>query len=152
MVVSALGALGDAEGAREAAGITLERAEKAVAVDRSNGHAMAQVVIALAALGQRERARQWIDRALLLEPDNVLMRYNFACALSLYLADVDGALELLGAVFASNRAADHVKHARADPDFDSIRGDARFQAMVAAAEARLAAAKPAEAEGAPESA
>ena len=139
MALSALTAVGDAEGVQEAARIALERGEKAVAADRSNGHAMAQVVLALAALGQRERAREWIDRSLLLESDNLLMRYNFACALSLYLADVDGALELLRVVFASPRASDLVKGARSDPDFDPIRSDARFQAMMAEAEARLAA-------------
>jgi hypothetical protein len=37
-------------------------------------------------------------------------------------------------------------------DFAGLRGDPRFQAMPAAAEARLAAAKPADGAGAPESA
>jgi len=37
-----------------------------------------------------------------------------------------------------------VRQAPTDPDFARLRDDPRFQAMVAAAEARLAAAKPAD--------
>jgi adenylate cyclase len=78
---------------------------------------------------------------LLLDPDNQLMRYNFACALSRDLGDADGALELLGVALANDPVSDSLRIARNDPDFDPIRGDSRFQAMMAEAEAKLAAAK-----------
>jgi hypothetical protein len=42
-----------------------------------------------------------------------------------------------------------VTSAPTDPDLAGLRGDPRFQAMLAAAEARLAAAKPADGAGAP---
>ena len=58
------------------------RAEKAVAQDRSNGNAMGVGVAALAALGEADRAKDWMRRALLIDPDNLMMRYNFACALA----------------------------------------------------------------------
>ena len=141
MLLSALGALGDRMAAREAARTTLERAETALAVDHSNGAAMAHGVSALAALGQRQRAREWIDRALLLEPDNVNMCYNFACTLSLYLKDAEGALGLLEAVFARDRP-DLVASASTDPDLDPIRDDPRFLALLAQAKARLAKPEP----------
>ncbi len=67
------------------------------------------------------------------------MRYNFACALCDYLKDADGALELMGPVFEKANLT-WLKHMKIDPDLDAIRGDPRFAAMVAAAEARLAAA------------
>jgi hypothetical protein len=38
--------------------------------------------------------------------------------------------------------------AKVDPDMEAVRDDPRFQAMIAAAEARLAAAKPVEEAGA----
>ena len=44
-----------------------------------------------------------------------------------------------------------VRTAATDPDLAGLRGDPRFQAMLAAAEARLAAAKPADGAGAPAS-
>jgi len=137
MLVSCFIALGDSEGAKRAAAMTLERAESVLAHDRSNGRAISFGVTALSVMGQRERAREWIDRALLLDPDNMLMRYNFACALSAHLRDVEGALDLLGSALGSDYGREALRGARTDPDLDPIRGDARFQAMMAEAEARL---------------
>jgi adenylate cyclase len=138
MLVSCLNALGDHAAARVAARTTLERAETALTIDHSNGEAMAHGVSALAALGQRQRAREWVDRALLLEPDNVNMCYNFACTLSLYLKDVEGALGLLEAVFVRDRI-DLVAAASTDPDLDPIRDDPRFAALLSQARARIEA-------------
>ena len=152
LAMSSLAALGDQAGARNAAQLTLERAEKALAQDRSNGHAMSQGVLALAALGQGERAREWIAQALLIDPDNEPMRYNFACALSLYLKDAESALDLLEPMLAGNQVAEYLRIAKSDPDLDPIRDDPRFQARMAEAEARLTAAKPADGVGTPESA
>jgi adenylate cyclase len=139
MVQSCCSALGDEEGARRAAQMTLARAEKAVAADQSNGSAMGFAVSALAVLGDAKRARQWIDRALLIDPDNLNMRYNFACALCAHLNETEAALELLGPLFARTTIT-WLNHARNDPDLDPIRDDPRFKAMVATAETRLASA------------
>jgi adenylate cyclase len=138
MLISGYTAVGDPIGVRRAARQTLARVEKALAQDRSNGSAMAFGVIALAALGETQRANDWIRRALLIDPDNMNMRYNLACSLSAWLKDTDAALDLLGPYFKTARANDLI-FARTDPDLDPIRADPRFQAMVAAAEARLAA-------------
>ncbi|HEV7158226.1 MAG TPA: TIR domain-containing protein [Caulobacteraceae bacterium] len=139
MMTTASLAVGDAEGAREAARMTLERAERGLANDPSNGSAMGFGAGALAALGEGERAKDWIRRALLIDPDNLRMRYNLACALTNMLGDSDSALELLDPFFAKTTAS-FVDHAKVDPDLDRLRGDPRFQAMLAGAEARLAAA------------
>ena len=138
MLVTCYTALGDAPGALGAARMTLERAEKALAQDQSNGAALAWGVSALAALGEGERARDWSRRALLVDPDNWMMRYNLACALSLQLKDAEGALDLLGPFFARTGMT-LVNHAKVDPDLEPIRDDPRFQAMLAEAEARLSA-------------
>ncbi|HEY2179036.1 MAG TPA: TIR domain-containing protein [Caulobacteraceae bacterium] len=140
MLASCLTALGDVEGARRAARVTLGRVEKIVASDRINGHAMAYGADALAVLGEGDRARDWMDRAVLIDPGNWLMRYNFACALSIHLDDLDGALELLDPVMreAPPRL---ISSAASDPDLDPLRDDPRFQSMLAAAEARVADAR-----------
>ncbi len=138
MLVSCYTALGDGENSRRAAGIALERAEKAVAQDRSNGFAMGAGVTALAALGETDQAKEWMNRALLVDPDNLTMRYNFACALATSLGDPDAALGMLGPVLEQDPGG-YLQDLANDPDLASLRGDPRFQAMVAKTEARLAA-------------
>ncbi|MEO8927036.1 MAG: TIR domain-containing protein [Caulobacteraceae bacterium] len=134
---SCYAAIGDGRGIRRAAEMTLARAERALAQDQSNGSAMGFAVVALAVLGEAARAKQWIDRALLIDPDNLNMRYNFACALCVHLGDTDAALDLLGPLFATTTLT-WLNHIKVDPDLDAIRGNPRFAAMVAMAETRLA--------------
>jgi adenylate cyclase len=138
MLISCYAALSDGENTRRVARIALERSEKAVAQDRSNGRAMDVGVTALAALGETDRARDWMSRALLIDPDNLQMRYNFACTLATSLGDPDAALDMLGPVLERDTGA-NTRAAPTDPDLAGLRGNLRFQAMVAAAEARLAA-------------
>jgi adenylate cyclase len=87
-------------------------------------------------MGEGDRAREWIARALLLDPDNRSMRFNFACALNARLGDGESALEILGPIFTQASSA-FLAHIKADTDLDSLREDPRFQAMIAEAEARL---------------
>jgi adenylate cyclase len=141
MLITCYTALGDTASARRAAQLALARAEAALAQDKSNGQAMGMGFSALAALGEAERASEWIDRALLLDPDNMVMRYNFACNSAVHLKDTDAALAMLDPV-VQKATPEFLEHVKVDPDLDPIRDDARFQAMIAAAEARLAAAKP----------
>ena len=137
MLITCYTAVGHTGGAQRAAQITLARAEKILAQDSNNGSAMGYGVTALAMLGEAERTKDWINRALLIEPDNMNMRYNFACAMTT-LREMDVALEILGPVFETAHI-DRLNHAKVDPDLDPIRRDPRFEAMVASAEARLAA-------------
>ena len=144
MLVSAYVALDDMENARRVAAIALERGEKVLAQDRANGRVMGMGVFVLSVLGQAERAREWIARALILDPDNHTMRYNFACASCRFLGDAEGALELLGHVLANDPGSQLLQAAKVDPDLDPIREDPRFKKMVAEAETRLGEAAKAE--------
>jgi len=138
MMISCCQALGDEAGVRRAAEMTQERAEKAVAQDASNGAALGYGAISLAVLGERVRAREWIDRALMIDPENNTMRYNLACSLATYLRESDAAIELLGPYF-ERVSVSELKHCAADPDMDPIRDDPRFLRMAKAASERLAA-------------
>ena len=137
MLGSCYNAIGDKEGARRAARRALERCEKIVAAEPDNGSAMGFAVGALAVLGEAERAKEWAERAILLDPDNSNLRYNFACSLIVDLHDYDAALDLLGPRFET-MPVEVLNWVRTDPDLDPIRGDPRFKAMLAATEARLA--------------
>jgi adenylate cyclase len=97
---------------------------------------MGVAAAALAALGETDRAKEWMNRALLIDPDNMVTRYNFACDLATSLGDPDAALDMLEPVIAQD-AGGHLRNALSDPDFANLRDHPRFQAMVAAAEARL---------------
>jgi adenylate cyclase len=138
MLMTCYAALGNSQATRRAAEITLARAEKVLAQDQNNGAVMGWGVGALSTLGEAERAKEWINRALLIVPDDMHMRYNFACGLARDRKGKETALELLGPVFAKISMT-LLNHAKIDPDLDPLRDDSRFQAMIAAAETRLAA-------------
>lgn len=137
LMMSCYAAIGDAAGVRRAAELTLIRAEATIAREPDHGSALSMGIGALAALGQTERAKEWTARALIVDPDNLNMRYNIACAFVLDLKEYDAALDLLEPVLA-RFGEGRVAHVRTDPDLDAVRSHPRFVAMMAAAEARLA--------------
>jgi adenylate cyclase len=136
MLLSCYQAVGNASAVRRVAQITLSRCEKTLDRDPNNGTAMAYGAYALASLQEGERAKDWMGRALLMDPDNMNARYNFACVLASHLKDFDAALELLHPVFET-MAIGLLNHAKADTDLAGLRDDPRFKAMVTAAESRL---------------
>ena len=135
--IGSYAAIGDVDGTRRSARMTLARAEKAIGQDQNNGPAISTGAYALTALGEAERAEEWIGRALLVDPDNFAMRFNYACGVNMHLKDADKALDLLAPLFATISSG-FLNEAMADPDLDSVREHPRFRAMLAAAEARLA--------------
>ena len=119
ILVSCYTQVGDIENARRSARLTLSYAEKIVAVE-PDGSVMAQAVGALAVLGETERAKDWAERAVLLDPDNMNMRYNLACAMIADLGDAETGLDLLERYFAKV-GLEFFGWAKADPDLDSVR-------------------------------
>ena len=138
MLITCYSALGNLTEARRAAEIALARVEKVLAQDRNNGAALGHGSVALSVLEQGDRAKSWMNRALLIDPDNLNMRYNFACNLATYLNDTDAAVGMLESAF-QRMGSGLLNHAKIDPDIDPIRDDPRFKDMLAAAEARLEA-------------
>ena len=144
MLMSCHSALGNAADTTHAAKMTLEQVERVASQDPSNGAAMSWGVSAMAALGEKDRAREWMERALLIDPDNLNMRYNFACALAKDLGDREGALRMLES--SISRIKGSLGNAEFDPDLDSIRDDPRFQKMIVDAKKRLGIKDPAKAD------
>ncbi len=139
MLMSCYAALGDTAARRRAAAKALERAEAALVTNERHGSALAYGATALAVLGERDRAHEWVSRAMLLDPDNHAMRYNLVCALATDLGETDKAIELLVPYFETASPSE-LAHAAVDPDLDALRDDPRYQALVAQATARLDAA------------
>lgn len=92
-------------------------------------------------MGEAVRAREWIDRTMLINPDNINpdninQRYNLVCCLMANLNDDDGALDFLEP-YLEQATRTQIEHIGIDPDMNRIRNNPRFRAMVAAARARL---------------
>ncbi|MDR7101948.1 TIR domain-containing protein [Croceicoccus sp. BE223] len=135
MLMTCYRATGREDQIREAALETIERCEKALEKDSNNADAMAMGSDALAEIGENRRATEWMNRALLVDPGNYVARYNFACTLASGIGDLEGAIEMLASAIP-NLSPAFVKHALIDPDLAPLRGDARFEAMMAEAAAR----------------
>lgn len=134
-------AKGDRETQVNTARLIVTQCERALQEDPFNGSCFTLGSSSLATLGQFERGREWMERALLLDPDNISMRYNIACNYATTHNDPEAALETLESVMEIAKAPT-VKHARIDTDFDELRKDPRFEAVLAAAERRLGLASP----------
>jgi adenylate cyclase len=141
MLITCYEATGEQEKLLEAAGMSRDRVQRAIAMDPTNGTALASGAHALAALGDKDRAREWMRRALVLDPDNLVMRYNTACALLRRFDEPGEALKTLEPFFDKVTSTSWIWHAEADPDFDQIRDDPRFKEMLCAAKQRLGIAE-----------
>jgi adenylate cyclase len=132
-------ALGDDASVQAAAREVVARVEKAIAAEPDTGMPLAYGVQALNVLGENERAKTWTEHALLLDPDDTLLRYNLACAMS-QAGQADYALELLERALAES-GRNNLVWAYTDSDLDPLREDPRFQAILARNEARFAEEK-----------
>jgi adenylate cyclase len=140
MLLSCYRGVGDDTGLRGAAERVVKRAEETIAKDPANVAALAHASSGLAILGQEDRAKEWIARAGLLDPDNPSTLYNLACALNCELNDHDAALDMLERFFDRLTSKTILKHIQADPDMDSLRQHPRFVKMLATAKKRIDAA------------
>jgi adenylate cyclase len=82
----------------------------------------------LAAMGQREKAIEWLERAVSIDPEEYLTLYNAACTWAL-LGETERAFELLEK-WAEHAGAERTLWLNVDPDFDSLRGDERFKQLL----------------------
>ena len=123
----------------DAARHTLARAEKIIAIEPDHGLALSFGVGALFALGENERAKDWAERALLVDPGNLNMTYNIGCGL-IKAGEIDWGLDLVEATVKATLRGNlnWIKH---DNDLDAVRELPRFKQMMADAEGRLAHAE-----------
>jgi adenylate cyclase len=82
----------------------------------------------LIVLGEHERAREWLSRAMAVDPDDTLTQYNVACGYSV-LGDFDAAFDLLERVLA--QASPWIKSwIKFDSTLDPLRNLPRYQKLL----------------------
>ncbi len=134
-VIQCYQGLGDEAGARDACRRAFERIEQLCEKEPEHGSAMGHGAGILALMGERERAREYIARAVLLDPANTNLQQNLICALVLN-GDLEDALDQLARVLKSPTRP-QLHWIANDNDLDPLRDMPRFNALVADAEAHL---------------
>jgi len=137
MLASAYKVLDNRAGVLRAAKEMVSQSQSVLDEDPGNVDALATNACGSAILGDRPRFDERIELALLLDPDNALSRYNFACTSAAFLGDVDLAIDLLEPVLVRESSANIVKFAIRDPDLAEVRNNPRFRKMLAGATERL---------------
>ena len=136
MLMTCYGALGRQDDLHRIALVTFSRVERALAHDATNSKALGMGAAALAVTGDKARTREWVDRALIIDPENIGQRYNLACCLSIYLHEDEAALNIVAPYFELANE-NQLAHALVDPDMTRLWVNHRFKDMVASAKARL---------------
>jgi adenylate cyclase len=120
--------LGRCQESKNAARKGIRLAERELALHPEDPRPAHLGIAALIELGETERAREWIARALVIDSDAPLTQYNVACGLT-KLGDIDAALDLLerSVPRLGPELTEWIKH---DSDFEALRDHPRYQKIL----------------------
>ncbi|HEY3729815.1 MAG TPA: TIR domain-containing protein [Steroidobacteraceae bacterium] len=122
MIYRTLGRERDIEPAARKA---LELAERELTLHPENPRPAYLGAGCLAKIGERDRATEWLSRALAIDPDDILTQYNVACVYSI-LGNFDAAFDLLERLLP-HANAETKSWIKVDSDFDPLRDLPRYQ-------------------------
>jgi adenylate cyclase len=128
ILVQFYNSLGRKEDAKEAARKGAKLAERQLTLHPDDAKAAELGSGSLIEIGDFDRAREWIARALSIEPDNPVTHYNAACGYAM-LGDIDRAFELLGRgiLVGGPEWGRWVEH---DSMLDPVRHDPRYPVLL----------------------
>jgi adenylate cyclase len=128
ILVQFYNSLGRKPDAKEAARKGAKLAERQLILHPDDAKAAELGSGSLIEIGEFDRAREWIARALALEPDNPVTHYNAACGYAM-LGDIDKAFELLegGIALGGPEWGRWVEH---DSMLDPLRDDPRYARLL----------------------
>jgi adenylate cyclase len=128
LLVQVFQSLGQPEEATRYARIGLRRAEEALRLHPESFRPAQQGAATLAFLGERDRAEEWLARALTVDPDDLVGYYNAACTYAL-LGDADRAIDMLE-ICLQQFAPERKLWLKNDSDLDPIRMHPRYQKLL----------------------
>jgi adenylate cyclase len=120
--------LGRPEEAESYARLGLKRAEEALRLRPEDSKPAQLGATALATLGEHGRAREWLTRALAIDPDDNGTRYNAACVYAL-LGEPERAIDLLE-MYLREVGPDLKLWFKNDSDLDLIRSHPRYARLL----------------------
>ena len=121
--------LGRIEEATKYSWLGIKRAEEAIRAHPENSRPAQLGSATLAALGEKDRAMDWLSRAMAIDPNDANCIYNAACTYA-QMGEAERAVGLLErwCLEAGNEWTGWVEH---DTDLDPIRDDPRFKDLMA---------------------
>ncbi|HLO19845.1 MAG TPA: TIR domain-containing protein [Sphingomicrobium sp.] len=139
LLITCCRAVADDAGARRAAQMAVTWAEAVLICDPAHGSAFASAAHGFAALGECDRARKWIRKALNVDPGNLAMRYSLASTAAAILDDESTAISILEPFVEAARFVPHLRLLELDPSWTSIRNGTVFPAILQRARKRVEA-------------
>ena len=128
LVAPVLHTLGRPEDCTRYSRLGIKRAEEAMLLHPENSRPLQLGAPNLARLGETERAKEWLERALFLDPDEPIVAYNAACTYA-QLGDIEAAFAALDK-WMPNRGMEMELWLDTDADLDPLRNDPRFTTLV----------------------
>jgi adenylate cyclase len=136
LLMSAHVILGNRDKARRYAELALPRAQAALAREVDDGGAMGALAFAYAVLDEPERTKELFARGMMLDPANETMKAHFMRAAA-YLGDDEVTFAMLETALET-ASRGYIMAVASLPEFARMRDTARYKALMAAAEKRLA--------------
>ncbi len=128
MLVNVFRSLQQQDKAQSYARIGIRKAEEEVKAHPENANAACLCAIALAFLGERDNALEWLSRSLATDPGDTNIQYNAACTYA-QLGEVERSIDLLEA-WLPNVGLDMKAWFRNDSDLDPIRDHHRYVTLI----------------------
>jgi adenylate cyclase len=119
--------LGREQESKEAARRGVELAERELTAHPEDSRPAQLGAGVLVRLGEIDRAREWLARAVAIDPDDTNTQYNAACTYA-QLGDIEVALDLLERTLPKLGPGGR-NWAKHDSDFDPLRNHPRFQQL-----------------------
>jgi TolB-like protein/Flp pilus assembly protein TadD len=107
----------------------VEAAKKHVAFRADDTRALCLGAGGLVEMGELELAKEWLHKALELDPDDALVLYNSACTYA-QLGETDKALDCLERSDTTAGSSEAFNWMQNDPDLDPLRDHPRFKALI----------------------